>query len=33
LFESAGKLGATHDEVAAMLRRCGLERESALVPS
>jgi FADH2 O2-dependent halogenase len=33
LFENAHKLGATHDEVAAMLRRCGFERESALLPS
>jgi FADH2 O2-dependent halogenase len=33
LFESAHKLGATHDEVAAMLLRCGFEQESALLPS
>jgi FADH2 O2-dependent halogenase len=32
LFESAGKLGATHDEVAAMLRRCGFVVESELLP-
>jgi FADH2 O2-dependent halogenase len=33
LFENAGKLGATQEEIAAMLRRCGFERESALLPS
>jgi hypothetical protein len=28
LFEGAGKLGATRDEIAEMLRRCGFEPEA-----
>jgi FADH2 O2-dependent halogenase len=33
LFESAGKLGATRDEISEMLRRCGFVVESELLPS
>jgi hypothetical protein len=32
LFENAHKLGATHEEIAAMLQRCGFEPESAPLP-